>query len=78
MVEPEGTYLVWIDFSALGKTDEELDEFMKNKAKLWLDGGSIFGASSGQFQRFNIACPRETVKKAFDMLAHAIQEEQSL
>jgi cysteine-S-conjugate beta-lyase len=72
LVEPEGTYLVWLDFSALGMTDEQLDHFIVNEAKLWLDQGSMFGPEGKGFQRINIACPRVTLEKSFTQLKHAI------
>lgn len=73
LVEPEGTYLVWLDFRALGMTDEQLDQFMLHEAKLWLDHGSMFGPEGEGFQRINIACPRETLERAFTQLKHAIE-----
>lgn len=74
LVEPEGTYLVWVDFSGLGLGDEELEDFIVDKAKLWLDGGEMFSTQgkSGQFQRFNIACPRTTLEQALDQLKSAV------
>ncbi len=38
LTEPEGTYLVWVDFSRLGYSPKDLDRFMSHKAKVWLDG----------------------------------------
>lgn len=70
-VEPEGTYLVWIDFSGYGFTDEELEHLVVDEAKLWLDSGKIFGPATAQFERFNMACPRSTVEKAFQQLKAA-------
>ena len=62
LIEPEGTYLIWLDCSALGLEDKELEKFIVEKAKLWLDSGYIFGKEGEGFQRINIACPRETLK----------------
>lgn len=73
LVEPQGTYLLWVDCSGLHMTDDELNYFIKEKAGLWLDGGSMFGKASGQFQRFNIACPKSLLEKAFEQLAHAVR-----
>lgn len=73
LVEPEGTYLIWLDFRALGMTDEELDRFILHEAKLWLDQGSMFGPEGEGFQRINIACPRATLEKAFTQLKHAVE-----
>lgn len=72
LVEPEGTYLIWLDCSALGLTYKELEHLIVDKAKLWLDGGIMFGKQSHQFERINIACPRSLLKQALDQLAAAI------
>ena len=72
LVEPEGTYLVWLDCSELGITGKELDQFIVEKAGLWLDGGSMFGPSGAAFQRVNIACPRATLELALDKLKAAV------
>ena len=70
-VEPEGTYLVWIDFSGYGLSDDDLEHLVVDEAKLWLDSGKIFGPATDQFERFNMACPRSTVEKAFRQLKAA-------
>lgn len=75
-VEPEGTYLIWIDFSGYGFTDEELEHVMVEEAKLWLDCGKVFGPATAQFERFNIACPRATVVQAMEQLKQAIDSHQ--
>lgn len=72
LVEPEGTYLVWLDCSELGISGKELDQFIVEKAGLWLDGGSMFGPSGAAFQRVNIACPKATLELALDKLKAAV------
>lgn len=72
LVEPEGTYLVWLDCSELGITGKELDQFIVDKAGLWLDGGSMFGPSGAAFQRVNIACPQATLELALNKLKAAV------
>ena len=72
LVEPEGTYLAWLDCTGLGLTKEQLDDLVINKANLWLDTGSIFGACAEQFQRIVLACPRATLEKAMEQLANAV------
>lgn len=73
MTEPEGTYLVWIDFRALGLTTEKLEDLILHKAGLWLDSGAIFGATGQGFQRINIACPRATLTQALEQLEQAVK-----
>ncbi|MGM9540587.1 MalY/PatB family protein [Anaerovibrio sp.] len=73
LVEPEGTYLLWLDFRAFGLTDEQLDDIIIHKAGLWLDSGHIFGADGSGFQRMNIACPWTTLEKGLKSLAAAFK-----
>lgn len=68
LIEPEGTYLIWLDCKNLGYTHKELDNVIINKSKLWLDSGDIFGKEGNGFQRINIACPRLTLENAMSKL----------
>lgn len=72
LIEPEGTYLVWLDFRKLGLSEEERERMLSDKAKLWLDSGAMFGENGEGFERMNIACPRETLLKALRQLEAAI------
>lgn len=69
VIEPEGTFLVWLDFSALNLTDAEINDLIIHKAKLWLDEGTIFGPEGDKFQRINFACPRVVLTECLDRLA---------
>lgn len=71
LVEPEGTYLTWLDFQNTGLTARELDQILVEKGRLWLDAGSRFGAGGELFQRMNIACPEKTLQEALYRLARA-------
>lgn len=51
-----GHYLLWLDRRALGLDDMTLRHFMREKARVGLDDGFLFGAGSSGFQRMNIAC----------------------
>lgn len=73
LVEPQGTYLIWIDFRGLGLTESEREDLIVNKAKLWLDTGSMFGVDGKGYERINIACPRSILKKALEQLEDAIK-----
>lgn len=75
LIEPEGTYLIWLDCRALGLSDGQLQNLVEQKAKLWLDDGYIFGAGGSGFERINIACPRATLKIALDRLNAAVHGE---
>lgn len=68
LVEPQGTYLLWLDFSAYGLTQAELDRIIVEEAGLWLDSGTMFGKEGEGFQRINIACPRKILETALNSL----------
>ena len=72
--KPEGTYLMWLDFSALGMNKEELSKFMQEKAKIALDDGYWFGETGVGFERMNIACPRYMVEEGMKRIEQAIKE----
>ncbi|WP_024345033.1 MalY/PatB family protein [Lacrimispora indolis] len=72
-IEPEGTYLVWLDFRELGLTEGEREDLIVKKAGLWLDSGAMFGPAGEGFERINIACPRSIVKQAMESLERAVK-----
>lgn len=72
LVEPEGTYLVWLDFRELGLTEARREDLIVNKARLWLDSGAMFGVDGEGFERINIACPRAVLRKALEQLEEAL------
>ena len=75
LIEPEGTYLAWLDFKKLGLCPEELNDFIVHKGGLWLNDGPTFGAGGKGFQRMNIGCPRKTLEEALGRLEKAINLE---
>jgi cystathionine beta-lyase len=72
VIEPEATYLVWLDCRGLGLNTQELKDFMIKKAKVGLDDGPIFGQGGEGFQRLNIACPRKTLEKGLRRIEAAV------
>ena len=71
LIEPEGTFLLWLDFSKLGLSDSEIDDIIVNKAKVWLDRGTMFGSEGEKFQRINVATPRPVLEEALNRIAKA-------
>jgi cystathionine beta-lyase len=71
-IEPEGTYLAWLDFNSLELNDEELKDTILNKAKVALDEGKMFGSGGEGFQRVNVACPREILEQSMLRIKNAI------
>lgn len=73
VIEPQGTYLLWLDCRALGMDDNALSHFFREKAKVGLDDGFLFGAGGSGFQRMNIACPRSLLKEALERIERAMK-----
>ncbi len=71
LVEPESTYLLWLDFKKLKLDDNTLRDFIIDSAKLGLNPGTQFGIGGSGFQRMNVACPAPIVNKAMEQLESA-------
>ncbi|MFX0014984.1 MAG: MalY/PatB family protein [Promethearchaeota archaeon] len=69
VIEPEGTYLVWLDFRELGLEHKELEKKMLEEAKLALDSGYKFGVGGEGFERINIACPISILRESLERIA---------
>ncbi len=72
LIEPEATYLLWLDFRKMNLNDKDLESFLLKKAKLGLNPGTMFGAGGQGFHRINIACPRALVVQALKQLDEAL------
>ena len=73
VIEPEATYLVWLDFRALGLEWRELKALMQEQARVALDEGYIFGHEGRGFERINIACPRSILRECLERMAEAVK-----
>ena len=69
--KPEGTYLAWLECSALGLTQPPF-EFFLNEAKVALNEGIRFGRQSSQFVRMNFGCPRTVLQEALQKMKQAV------
>lgn len=72
VVETEGTYLAWVDCSALGITGTELGDFFIEKANIYTYPGITFGEEGTSFVRLNLACPRSVVEETAKRMEKAI------
>lgn len=67
MVQPNATYLIWLDFHAWNMNSQQVDEFFRS-AGIALNRGDIYGAAGDGFMRFNIACARPVLEEALEEL----------
>lgn len=70
----EGTYLQWLDFRKLNMSDTALTSFLREKAILYLNEGTMFGKEGTGFARLNLAAPTATIAEAVARLKKALQE----
>ncbi|MCI7473116.1 MAG: pyridoxal phosphate-dependent aminotransferase [Clostridiales bacterium] len=75
-IDPEATFMVWLDCRELGfRTQQELKDFMFQKAKILLNDGTTFGEREGfGFMRFNFAAPRSIVMEGLERLKRAVEQ----
>lgn len=73
VIETEGTYLVWVDFTSLGLDKDALQRLMMEEARVFLDEGYIFGPEGEGFERINIACPRSILAEALERIEAAVK-----
>ena len=63
VMKPQGTYLVWLDFSDYGLTDDQLFQLLREEAKVVLNRGSDFGQEGKGHARLNTAAPKAMIKE---------------
>ena len=63
VMKPQGTYLIWLDFSDYGLTDDALFTLLHNQAKVILNRGSDYGSEGKLHARLNIATPKSLVEE---------------
>lgn len=74
VIDSEATYLLWVDFRGLGMEQDELERFIVQDAKLWLNDGYTYGEEGSGFERINIACPRAILKIGLKRLEKALNK----
>ena len=65
---PEGTYVMWLDFSGYGLTSEEVHDRIYNRANVVLEDGSMFGPEGNQYQRICVPSPRPLILEALERI----------
>ena len=69
---PDGTYLMWIDFSAYGLSQDELNRKLREEAKVALNNGQTYGMEEGTgFMRLNIGTTREILASGLNRIKDA-------
>lgn len=72
-IQPDGTYLVWLNCDGLGLEGRELMDFFVNDAKVGVNPGSTFGENGKRFVRLNFGCSRSILEEALKRIEHAVK-----
>ena len=67
------TYLLWLDCSRITDNAEELNEYLREKAGVYLSEGNIFGGNGAGFLRFNTATTRKNILEGLKRLKSGIE-----
>ena len=71
VVKLEGTYLVWVDWSSLGKSSTEIVNNLYRHG-VWMNDGVMYGENQRAFIRINIACPRKILEEGLLRMEKAL------
>jgi len=74
VVQPQGTYLLWLDFRDCGIPADRLANFVRDTARVALEPGTLFGNKEEGFERMNIACPRALLERGLSQIAGAVKQ----
>lgn len=75
LIEPDGTFLLWLDFRSLGLASQDLTAFLRQEAGWAITRGIAFGPQGAGFGRLNIACPRACLSDALNSLQIAARDK---
>lgn len=74
LVEPEATYLLWLDCRSLNIKTNKLNQLLIEKAGLALNKGTTFGIEGEGFLRINIGCPRSVLEEALKKIMLTVNQ----
>ena len=74
VMKPQGTYLIWLDFSAYNISDEELRNLLRDEAKVILNRGLDFGEEGTLHARLNVAMPKTLLEQVCQRIVKAVSK----
>ncbi|MEA4921372.1 MAG: MalY/PatB family protein [Clostridiaceae bacterium] len=73
IVKPEGTYLIWLDISAMISEGTDVKDFMAKEVKVAVDPGYWFSEGYKGYIRMNAATTRERLEICMERLEKALK-----
>ena len=75
VMKPQGTYLIWLDFSVYDINDEELRRLLRDEAKVILNRGLDFGEEGALHARLNVAMPTSVLEEVCQRILAAFSNK---
>lgn len=72
-VKPQAGFLLWLDCTGLGLEHDQVVDLFRNKARLAMNEGSMFGPAGRCHMRFNMGSPRSVIEQAMHQLHEALR-----
>lgn len=72
VLDHQATYLQWLDFQFLNMDGKELEKFMAREAECFFTEGYKFGSGGEGFERWNFACPQDTLYEGLERMKNAV------
>ena len=70
----EGTYLMWVDIRATGKTSHQVTDHLLRKAKVYVNCGTMYGEATGEgYIRINLATRRNLLEEGIMRIIKSLQ-----
>jgi cysteine-S-conjugate beta-lyase len=74
MMQPEATFLAWLDFREYGLTEHKLVRILTDEAGVVMNKGSMFGTGGEGFFRINFGCPKATLEDGLKRIAGTMEK----
>lgn len=69
----EGTYLAWVDISALGMTSKQVTKKLLKEGRVFVNDGPLYGNKTGEgYFRINLASPRAVLQDGLERIASTL------
>lgn len=72
IVKPDGTYLLWLDFTKFKASHQEIKTLLVEEGKIALSSGMDFGECGEKYFRMNVSCSKEMVKDAMKRIEKVV------
>ncbi len=73
----EGTYLAWVDISALGMTSKQVTKKLLKEGRVFVNDGPLYGNKTGEgYFRINLASPRAVLQDGLERIASTLGDKK--